>query len=62
MKVEYYPERCRKNIRKLMCLLTTDAQTAYSMMLLTAAMTDLKPEDDKVVELILDDCDLEVRA
>lgn len=62
-----YPAHCRKNIRKLMDLLCMDAGTAYRTLLLNAALTDLRPEDEKIVKLILMDCDIdypeeEVRA
>lgn len=57
-----YPVYCRKNIRKLMQMLCTDAQTAYGMMKMTAALMDLNTNDDKVIESILMDCDLEMEV
>ena len=53
--MEKYPEPCRKNIIKILNNVKTDAQTAYAMLLLTAALTDLCPADPKVAEIILDD-------
>ena len=31
-------------------------ETAYSMILMTAALMDLRPDDDQVVDMILEDC------
>jgi hypothetical protein len=56
-----YPKLYRKNIRILKDRLCTDADTAYRMMLMTAMLMDLRPEDDQVVDYILTDCDLEVQ-
>ena len=36
-----------------------DIETAYAMILMTAAMMDLRPEDDEVVHIILQDCGIE---
>lgn len=52
----YYPKECKKSIRKLMALTGMSIETAYSMMLMNAALMDLRPEDDRVVEMILEDC------
>ena len=57
-----FPAHCRRNIRKLTSMLCTDAETAFAMMLMTAALMDLDPGDDKVAELILIDCNVEVGA
>ena len=57
-----YPRNCRRNIRTLMNRLSTDAGTAYAMMLMTAALMDLSPDDDKVTDMILEDCRVEVSA
>lgn len=62
-----YPVRYRRNIRKLMYMLSADAEIAYSMMQMTALLMDLPIEDDKVIEMILMDCgindiELEERA
>jgi len=54
-----YPKNCRKNIRRLMDEIGTDAQTSYGMMLLTATLMDLNPEDEAVVHMILQDCGIE---
>ena len=50
----------RKHVRKLAAMLCTDVETAYAMILLTAAMMDLKPDDSKVTEMIMNDCHMEV--
>lgn len=54
--MEMYPERCMRNIRKLVERLHTDMETAYSMMMLTAALMDLRTDDEEVAEIILKDC------
>ena len=61
-EIDRFPERYRKNIRRLMNMLTTDAETAFAMMVMTATLMDLNPDDDEVVEMILTDCNVEVRA
>ena len=50
-----YPANCRKSINKLRHLTGIDANTIYSMMLMTAALMDLQPGDEQVVDLILSD-------
>ena len=61
-EIENFPIRCRKNIRRLMNRLSTDAGTSYRMMLMTAALMDLNPEDRKVADMILTDCRVEVET
>lgn len=51
-----YPKTCRKNIKRLVSAVGMSAETAYAMMLLNAALMDLRPEDDQIVEMILADC------
>ncbi len=51
-----YPKRCRKNILRLMNTIGVGPETAYAMMLMTATLMDLHPEDDEVAEIILEDC------
>lgn len=58
--IERFPAACRKNIRRLVNRLSTDCDTAYAMMLLTAALMDMTPEDPKVAEIILNDCGLDI--
>lgn len=58
--INSYPFGCRHGIRTLSELLCTDYQTAYSMMLLTAALMDLYPGDQRVIDMILKDCKVEV--
>ena len=59
-ETRYFPERYVKNIRELMTALGTDEETAFNMMLMTATLMDLNPEDEEVVRMILDDCGKEV--
>ena len=62
----YYPRRCRKGINRLMHMLSTDSDTAFAMIRMTATLMDLDLDDEKVVDIILMDCGadfcLEVRA
>lgn len=50
-----YPETCRQSIKVISDSLKTDYQTAYAMMLLEAALYDLYPSDNEVLNIILDD-------
>lgn len=54
--IKNYPERYRKNMRTVMSAIQTDAETTMTVMLMTAALMDLNPDDPKVAEIILDDC------
>lgn len=54
-----YPKKCRASIRKISEETGICIETAYAMMLMTAALMDLRPEDDEVVNLILKDCGVE---
>ena len=60
--INNYPAASRRSITKLSSMLSTDYQTAYAMMLLTAALMDLHPNDSKVIDTILTDCHVEVEA
>lgn len=51
-----YPLKCRDSIRRIADETGASAETAYAMMLMTAALMDLRPEDTQVTEIILDDC------
>ena len=62
MTVNDYPVRYRENIRKIMAFLGVDAEKAYNMMVMTATLMDMHSDDDEVVDIILSDCDMEVRA
>ena len=55
-----YPKQCRKSISTLTSRIGVGVETAYAMMLMTAMLMDLHPEDDEVVEMILSDCGVEV--
>jgi len=57
-----FPARYRKNIRKIMLFLNAEAHTAYSMILMTAALMDLHPEDPEVVDIILSDCGIALES
>ena len=48
-----YPKPCRKNIKRLISAVGMSVETAYAMMLMTAALMDLRPEDDDVADMIL---------
>ena len=54
-----YPRSCRKNIKRLVDLIGVSVETAYAMMLMTAMLMDLQPEDEQVADIILKDCGLE---
>lgn len=58
--IDMFPVACRKNIRRLVNRLSTDCDTAYAMILLTATLMDLTPEDPKVAEMVLNDCGLDI--
>lgn len=51
-----YPANCRKNIRRVTDAVGASAETAYAMMLMTAMLMDLHPEDEAVADMILEDC------
>ena len=55
-----YPKSCRASIHRLVDAIGIPVETAYAMMLMTAALMDLRPEDDEVLRIILNDCGLEV--
>ena len=57
-----YPRNCRKNIKRLVDLLGVSVETAYAMMLMTAMLMDLHPEDEEVLNIILQDCGVEVET
>lgn len=54
-----YPRRCRKNIETLVETVGMSIETAYAMMLMTATLMDLQPDDEQVVHIILQDCGIE---
>ena len=56
------PEQCRKNVRRVMHAMGADECTAYSMLMMTALLMDLYPEDDAVLEMTLQDCGVPVIA
>lgn len=55
-----YPRQCRQSLRTIMNEVGVSVELAYAMMLMTATLMDLKPEDGKVVDMILSDCGIEV--
>lgn len=54
-----YPKNCRKSIHRIVSDVGTSVETAYAMMLMTATLMDLHPEDEKVLHMILQDCGVE---
>lgn len=54
-----YPKNCRQSIRRIVNEVGASVETAYAMMLTTAALMDLRPEDGKVLHIILSDCGIE---
>ena len=54
-----YPRNCRRSLTRLMNEIGMSVETAYAMMLMTATLMDLHPEDDEVVHIILQDCGIE---
>ena len=55
-KTILYPKNCRKNINRVVNATGVSVETAYAMMLLTATLMDLRPEDTEVSDMILEDC------
>lgn len=55
-----YPRQCRQSLRTIMNEVGVSVEIAYAMMLMTATLMDLKPEDSEVVDMILADCGIEV--
>lgn len=54
-----YPKPCRKNIHTIVDEVGASEETAYAMMLMTATLMDLNPEDDEVLHMIFQDCGIE---
>lgn len=50
-----YSDACKANIQTIISAVDTEIKTAYAMILLTATLMDLSPEDPKVAEIILED-------
>lgn len=55
-KTILYPKNCRKNINRVVNATGVSVETAYAMMLMTATLMDLRPEDSEVSDMILEDC------
>lgn len=55
-----YPKKCRRAIKTIVNEVGASVETAYAMMLMTAMLMDLRPEDEEVVDIILKDCGVEV--
>ena len=53
--VTMVPERCEPNAKRLVRRMGVNEDEAYAMMLLTAVLMDLDPNDDAVIEMILRD-------
>lgn len=58
-KAIMYPKKCRKNIHRIVEEIGTSEEIAYAMMLMTATLMDLNPEDDEVLHMIFQDCGIE---
>ena len=54
-----YPKKCRQSIKTIVNEIGASTETAYMMILMTAALMDLQPEDEEVVHIILKDCGIE---
>ncbi len=54
-----YPKRCRNSIHRIVDETGIGVETAYAMMLMTAALMDLHPEDEEVLRMVLQDCGVE---
>ena len=50
-----YAESRVKLARRITDAVPVDDETAYTMILMTAALMDLRPDDDAVVDMILED-------
>lgn len=59
MKTGGYPKGCRRAVRHISEMLCVHPETAWQMMLMTAALMDLRPEDPEVTRMILLDCGIE---
>lgn len=51
-----YPKRCSRNLHRIVDATGASVETAYGMMLMTAMLMDLHPEDEEVADMILEDC------
>ena len=51
-----YPRSCRKSIHRIVKATGVSEEIVYAMILMTAALMDLRPEDDEVVQMVLADC------
>lgn len=56
MKPAVCDSSCRKFVSLLASLLGVGEETAYTMMLFTAALTDLSTDDEEVFRIILQSC------
>lgn len=59
LNLNAYPKRYHKSIARIINEIGASPETAYAMMLMTAMLMDLEPEDEKVVHMILVDCGVE---
>ena len=55
MNLDIYPKNCHENIRTIIDELQTDPKTAYAMILMTATLMDLRPEDPETAEMVIAD-------
>lgn len=54
-----YPKKFRDSIQRIVNEIGAAPETAFAMMLMTSALMDLRPEDEQVVHIILQDCGIE---
>ena len=47
--------QCEKSIRRIVNVTGIDEETVYAMLLMTASLMDLRPEDEKTADLVLQD-------
>ena len=59
MSMIMYPKACRQALKRIADETGASIETAYAMMLMTATLMDLRPEDGEVLEIILQDCGIE---
>lgn len=56
MNAVMYPKECRKSIQRLTDEVGISTETAYAMLMITAVLMDLRPGDEQVLNIVLEDC------
>lgn len=49
------PENCRRSVHRIAYAMNVTEDAAYAMLIMTALLMDLYPEDEDVVRMILTD-------